>query len=284
MAVQAPLYAENMCGVQDWMVNPAPALIPSSYFTLQDPSRYTLPFHLQQNGHNLAVASSSSSSSSASDAFVSVALSQSLDAQLEMQRQELDCVLRLQARIHHNFIIFVYFFIIGYLIKNERLRSALREQRKRQSAILLKCMESKAMHLIRQKEEDLARATKKTMELEASLRKAEMESHSWQNLAKAKEAMIMDLNNTLEQARESLVWVSNAPEDAESLFRDQQGEMKQKSNNNNKMACKHCNARSSCVVFLPCRHLCSCKSCETFLEGCPVCNSIKEASIKVFWV
>ncbi|MBA0624068.1 hypothetical protein Godav_009476 [Gossypium davidsonii] len=275
MAVQAPLYAENMCGVQDWMVNPAPALIPSSYFTLQDPSRYTLPFHLQQNAHNLAVASSSSSS--ASDTFVSVALSQSLDAQLEMQRQELDCVLRLQARIHHNFIIFK--------TQNERLRSALREQRKRQSAILLKCMESKAMHLIRQKEEDLARATKKTMELEASLRKAEMESHSWQNLAKAKEAMIMDLNNTLEQARESLVWVSNAPEDAESLFRDQQeGEMKQKSNNNNKMACKHCNARSSCVVFLPCRHLCSCKSCETFLEACPVCNSIKEASIKVFWV
>ncbi|MBA0746151.1 hypothetical protein Gogos_008693 [Gossypium gossypioides] len=275
MAVQAPLYAENMCGVQDWMVNPAPALIPSSYFTLQDPSRYTLPLHLQQNAHNLAVASSSSSSS-ASDAFVSVALSQSLDAQLEMQRQELDCVLRLQARIHHNFI---------FKTQNERLRSALREQRKRQSAILLKCMESKAMHLIRQKEEDLARATKKTMELEASLRKAEMESHSWQNLAKAKEAMIMDLNNTLEQARESLVWVSNAPEDAESLFRDQQeGEMKQKSNNNNKMACKHCNARSSCVVFLPCRHLCSCKSCETFLEACPVCNSIKEASIKVFWV
>ncbi|XP_017605531.1 probable BOI-related E3 ubiquitin-protein ligase 2 [Gossypium arboreum] len=263
MAVQAPLYAENMCGVQDWMVNPAPALIPSSYFTLQDPSRYTLPFHLQQNAHNLAVASSSSSSS-ASNAFVSVALSQSLDAQLEMQRQELDCVLRLQ---------------------NERLRSALREQRKRQSAILLKCIESKAMHLIRQKEEDLARAAKKTMELEASLRKAETESHSWQNLAKAKEAMIMDLNNKLEQARESLVWVSNAPEDAESLFRDQQeGEMKQKSNNNNKMACKHCNARSSCVVFLPCRHLCSCKSCETFLEACPVCNSIKEASIKVFWV
>ncbi|PPD81742.1 hypothetical protein GOBAR_DD21327 [Gossypium barbadense] len=225
MAVQAPLYAENMCGVQDWMVNPAPALIPSSYFTLQDRSRYTLPFHLQQNAHNLAKT------------------------------------------------------------QNERLRSALREQRKRQSAILLKCMESKAMHLIRQKEEDLARATKKTMELEASLRKAEMESHSWQNLAKAKEAMIMDLNNTLEQARESLVWVSNAPEDAESLFRDQQeGEVKQKSNSNNKMACKHCNARSSCVVFLPCRHLCSCKSCETFLEACPVCNSIKEASIKVFWV
>ncbi|PPS07816.1 hypothetical protein GOBAR_AA12833 [Gossypium barbadense] len=225
MAVQAPLYAENMCGVQDWMVNPAPALIPSSYFTLQDRSRYTLPFHLQQNAHNLAK------------------------------------------------------------IQNERLRSALREQRKRQSAILLKCMESKAMHLIRQKEEDLARATKKTMELEASLRKAETESHSWQNLAKAKEAMIMDLNNKLEQARESLVWVSNAPEDAESLFRDQQeGEVKQKSNSNNKMACKHCNARSSCVVFLPCRHLCSCKSCETFLEACPVCNSIKEASIKVFWV
>ena len=169
--------------------------------------------------------------------------------------------------------------------QNERLRSALGEQRKRQLAILLKSMESKAFYLMRRKEEDLARATKKTMELEASLRKAEMESETWQRLAKANEAMVMDLSNTLEQVRQSLVWVNNTAEDAESLFsgscdRDQQ-EVKEESN---KMACKHCNSRSSCVLFLPCRHLCSCKSCEAILDSCPVCKSVKEASLKVFWV
>ena len=146
-------------------------------------------------------------------------------------------------------------------------------------------MESKALYLMRRKEEDLALATKKTMELEASLRIAEMESESWQRLAKANEAMVLDLSNTLEQVRESLVWVSNTAEDAESLFcgscdRDQQREVKEENKN---MACKHCNSRSSCVLFLPCRHLCSCKSCEAFLDSCPVCKSVKEASMKVFW-
>ncbi|XVE56193.1 hypothetical protein DITRI_Ditri03aG0218000 [Diplodiscus trichospermus] len=267
MAVQAQLYPENMslplpmCGLQDWMVNPAPA-VPSfeadPCFSLhEDPSQQTLPFYLQQNAQNLA-----SAASSTCDSFLTVALSQSLDTQLEMQRKELDCILQLQ---------------------NERLKSALREQRKRQMASLLKSMESKALYLIRRKEEELARATKKTMELEASLRKAEMESESWQRLAKANEAMVMDLSNTLQQVRESLVWVSNTAEDAESLFcgsfdRDHQQE------ESNEMACKHCNSRSSSVLFLPCRHLCSCKSCEAFLDSCPICKSVKEASRRVFWV
>ncbi|XVF35933.1 hypothetical protein REPUB_Repub19eG0014500 [Reevesia pubescens] len=218
-----------------------------------------------------------------------MALSQSLDAQLDMQRQELDCILQLQVLVLLK--IFLFLFLSGKK-QNERLRSALREQSKRQLAILLKNMESKALYLMRQKEEDLVKATKKTMELEASLRKAEMECESWQKLAKANEAMVMDLNNTLEQVRESLVLFSSTAEDAESLIcgscdRDQQGELvKEETSNttNKKMNCKHCNSRSSCVLFLPCRHLCSCKCCEAFLDSCPVCKSVIEASMKVFWV
>ncbi|GMI90688.1 hypothetical protein like AT4G35070 [Hibiscus trionum] len=253
MAIQAQLHAEtlglpssSMAGLQDWVVlNPAPVLIPSfevdSCFSFQDPSKHTVPFHLQQNALNLASSSSS------------------LDAQLEMQRQELDSVLQWQ---------------------NERLMTTLREQRKRQSAILLKCMESKALYLMRRKDDELARATKKRTELEASLRKAEMESESWQRLAKAKETTVMDLSNTLEAVKENLVWVGNTAEDAESIFG---GEVEEKSNDN-KTGCKKCNSRSSCVVFLPCRHLCSCETCEASLHSCPVCKSIKEASINVCWV
>ncbi|XP_039003245.1 probable BOI-related E3 ubiquitin-protein ligase 2 [Hibiscus syriacus] len=259
MAIQAQLHAENMdlpssmCGLQDWELNPAPALISSleldSCFNLQDPSGYTIPFHLQQNAHNLG-----------SSSF-------SLDAHLEMQRQELDSVLQWQ---------------------NERLISTLREQRKRQLAILLNRMESKALYLMRRKDDELAGATKKRMELEAFLRKAEMESNSWQRLAKEKQTTVMDLSNALQQVKESLVWARNTAEDAESVFsgsfdHQQQGEVEEKSNDN-KMVCKHCNTRRSCVVFLPCRHLCSCESCEPFLHSCPVCKSIKEASINVFWV
>ncbi|OMO87383.1 hypothetical protein CCACVL1_09092 [Corchorus capsularis] len=283
MAVQAQLFPENMgfplpmCGLQDnWMLNPAPAILPFETdfcFSLQDPNVYqqtTIPFHLLQNAQNLA--SASASSSSTCDSFLSMALPKSLDAQLEMQRQELDCILQFQ---------------------NERLKSALQEQRKRQLGTILKNMESKALYLIRRKEEDLARATKKTMELEANLRKLEMESDSWQRLAKENEALVLDLGNTLEKVRENLVWNSNnnRAEDAESIFygscdTQQQGgrEMVNHEEESRKMACKNCNSRSSCFLFLPCRHLCSCKSCEAFLDSCPVCKSVKEASMKVFWV
>ncbi|KAE8729275.1 hypothetical protein F3Y22_tig00003725pilonHSYRG00299 [Hibiscus syriacus] len=203
-------------------------------------------FHLDQNAQNLA--SAVSSSSSMCDGFLSMAFFQSLDAQLE----------------------------------NERLKSVLLEQRKRQLATLINVMESKALHLMKRKEEDLARARKKTLELEACLKKVEMESKTWERLAKTNEAIALDLSNAVEQVKEGLIMVSNAAEDAESVCCgscDDQQEVK----SSKKIACKHCNSRSSCVLFLPCRHLCSCMSCEAFLDSCPVCKAVKEASMKVFW-
>ncbi|KAK8683714.1 hypothetical protein V6N13_039765 [Hibiscus sabdariffa] len=253
MAVQAHSYLENlglplpMPGLQDWMPIPAPAPALLSFdadicFNLQDPPPRTLPFHLDQNA-----------SSSTCGNFLSTALSQSLDAQLEI----------------------------------ERLKSVVREQGKRQLAVLIKGMETKALYLMRRKEEELARATKKTMELEASLKKAEMERESWERLAKANEATVLDLSKALGQVKKGLIRVANAAaEDAESLCCgscDKNGDVKEEESSE-KIACKHCNSRSSCVLFLPCRHLCSCMSCEAFLDSCPVCKSVKEASMKIFWV
>ncbi|GMI96860.1 hypothetical protein HRI_003355300 [Hibiscus trionum] len=249
MAVQAHLYPEDlglplpMCALQDWLTFPVPSF---------DADFCYPPSHLDQNASSIC------------DGFLSMPLSQSLDVQMEVQRQELDCFLHLQ---------------------NERLKSVLREQRKRQLAALIKVMEPKALHLMRKKEEDLARATNKRAELEACLKKAEMESERWERVAKANEAMVLDLSNALEQVKEGLMQVGGAAEDAESLCRgsrDQRDDEQEGSSK--KIACKQCKCRSSCVLFLPCRHLCSCMSCGAVLDSCPVCKSVKEASMKVFWV
>jgi E3 ubiquitin-protein ligase BOI-like protein len=177
-------------------------------------------------------------------------------------------------------IKFIPFFLCQ---QNERLRLVLQEQRKQDLAVLLSNVESKTTSLIRRKEEDLAQATMRTMELQECLKKAEMESETWQRIARANEAMVTDLNNTLEQVRERLVLVSNTAEDAASFCGscDQQEAVKRSSR---KITCKRCYSRSSCVLFLPCRHLCSCKNCEAFLGSCPVCNAVKEGSIEVFLV
>ncbi|XP_027155973.1 probable BOI-related E3 ubiquitin-protein ligase 2 [Coffea eugenioides] len=55
-----------------------------------------------------------------------------------------------------------------------------------------------------------------------------------------------------------------------------------KNNNNNSRMCKMCGERESCVLLLPCRHLCLCTVCgSTLLHTCPACNSNMNATVHV---
>ncbi|KAJ9186427.1 hypothetical protein P3X46_002000 [Hevea brasiliensis] len=277
MVVQAQLYSESLSlpfsGLQDYMVNNLVSEFEADlcfgFQESQQQNLFLLPQSSQHFGFDCnnrgAVPSSSCSSQLTCDSFLLMDLFQSLDPRhLEIQRQELDCILQLQ---------------------NERLRSALQEQTRQQLAILLKSVESKAISLMRQKEEDLARATRETMELEACLRKAEMERESWQRVAGENEAMVIDLSNTLEQVRERLFLGSTRSQDTESFSCHSCEGEQEEDNSTKKMACcKVCNSRASCVLFLPCRHLCSCKFCEASLAYCPICESVKEGSMEVLWV
>uniref|UniRef100_A0A5B7CCP2 Putative SBP family protein n=1 Tax=Davidia involucrata TaxID=16924 RepID=A0A5B7CCP2_DAVIN len=270
MAVQAQLYPENlglpMCGSQDWLMSSILGIDDGVHFNLQEQPQHTTQFHQHQSGfQSLGLNNSNreASCSSTGDQFLAM---ESLAAELEKQRQEIDWVLQLQ---------------------NERLRTTLQKETRQQVAILLRKYESIMTSLMWQKDEDLAMATKKTMELQDCLRRKEMEIQVWQRMAKENEGTITNLNNMLKQVCERVSLSSNGAQDAESFCdssnrgdNDQKVEEKQSKN----MACKLCNARSSCIVFLPCRHLCACKSCEAFLGFCPVCESVKKASLEVFLV
>ncbi|XP_043713084.1 probable BOI-related E3 ubiquitin-protein ligase 3 [Telopea speciosissima] len=273
MAIQAQQYPENLgftlCGIQETM-NSSGGFY-DLYLNLQQQERmqqlqninllrnYNLGFE------NNPLVSSSSSSSSQSNPL-SMAFSESLAADIDKQALEIDRYI---------------------LLQNERLRLTLQEQRKHQMAILFRMMESKTVSLLRQKDEDIARAAKRTMELEECLKRAEMENQAWQRVTKEKESMVMALNNTLEQVKENnCYFLSAGAEESESCcdisqahYRDEKEEEEKEPMR--KMACKACNFRRSCVLFLPCRHLCSCKSCVTVLDSCPVCNSPKKASMEV---
>ncbi|KAJ8772738.1 hypothetical protein K2173_027915 [Erythroxylum novogranatense] len=275
MAVQAQSYPENlglptnMSGLQDWIgYNPVYGNggvdVCSSF---QYPQQHEQNLLLSQENFGLEsnIGVGSSSSTTTCDSFIAMVLSQSLDVHFRMQRDELDSILQLQ---------------------NERLRYALQEQRKSQVEALLKSAESKASTLLRQKEEHLAEARRKTLELEARLRKAQMENETWQRVARTNESMVVELNNTLEQVRERVFMVSDRgqSQDAESCGSCAKEQEEDGTTTHKKIfSCKSCNSRRPCVIFLPCRHLCSCKSCEAFLGSCPICKSVKEASMEVFW-
>jgi E3 ubiquitin-protein ligase BOI-like protein len=45
--------------------------------------------------------------------------------------------------------------------------------------------------------------------------------------------------------------------------------------------CRNCGKQESCVLLLPCRHLCLCTVCGSTLHICPICKSTKNASVHV---
>ncbi|OVA09742.1 zinc finger protein [Macleaya cordata] len=47
-------------------------------------------------------------------------------------------------------------------------------------------------------------------------------------------------------------------------------------------SCKVCGENEVSVLLLPCRHLCLCKDCESKLDYCPICKSMKNASLQIF--
>ncbi|KAI5577526.1 hypothetical protein BDE02_09G119900 [Populus trichocarpa] len=188
----------------------------------------------------------------------------------EKQRQEIDHYIRLQ---------------------NERLRLVLQEQKRQQLGLLLKKLESKALPILKQKDEEIAQAAKRTVELGEFLKKLEFENQTWQRMAQENEAMVVSLNNTIEQLREnSSGCFNNGAEDSESCCDvssgAEEGLLDAADDTARKMVmvCKGCNSRNSCILFLPCRHLCSCKACEAFLDSCPVCQTPKKASIEALMV
>ncbi|KAK6939323.1 hypothetical protein RJ641_028854 [Dillenia turbinata] len=283
MAVQAQFCSsDNICvknnmrgSSQDWFNTYVPPGIDDFFVidgNLHQPLRHMSSSQLLQNQRIQHVdfdANQMGMYSSGDTTVLSMTSSQYLASQVDKQMKEIDGLLRIQ---------------------NERLRQAMQEQRKKQLAYLLTRFETAAMNLMRQKDEDLAKATKQTIELEDSLRKAELENEAWQRVAKENEAMVIDLNNNLQQAREKLSLTSTT-DDAESCC--DENRVKNRADSQvivvaeeeelgRRMVCKCCDSQNSCIVFFPCRHLCCCKACEPFLGFCPVCTGVKKASMEVF--
>lgn len=51
--------------------------------------------------------------------------------------------------------------------------------------------------------------------------------------------------------------------------------------NSSSRLCRNCGKAESCVLLLPCRHLCLCTACGSSILTCPICKSTKNASLRV---
>ncbi|KAL6346652.1 hypothetical protein AAG906_000270 [Vitis piasezkii] len=168
MAIQAQLYSENLGfslgGSQEWVDNGCVGFNGSCFNLQQHQQQYMQQLQSQQeqiqsqrNYQNFFLDNSLMGSTLKNSP--NYGSSQSLASQFDNQRQEIDQFITLQS---------------------ERLRLVLQEQRKQQLAALMRKVESKALALLRQKDEEIAKATNRAMELEDFLRKLEMENQAWQ--------------------------------------------------------------------------------------------------------
>lgn len=156
----------------------------------------------------------------------------------------------------------------------------VQEQRKQQVAELLGKVELDALYVLSKKDEEIEQAARKRAELEEYLTRLEAENESWRREAQEKEAVVMSLHNTLERLKEDAG--SCCDEGRRNMAMEEGTEENRDAEQITRkmMVCNNCKSRSSCVMFLPCRHLCSCKACEAFLQDCPVCRMPKKSSIE----
>eukprot|EP00252_Welwitschia_mirabilis_P011600 TRINITY_DN2589_c0_g1_i1.p1 TRINITY_DN2589_c0_g1~~TRINITY_DN2589_c0_g1_i1.p1 ORF type:complete len:299 (-),score=53.57 TRINITY_DN2589_c0_g1_i1:258-1154(-) len=196
-----------------------------------------------------------------------------LSSHLQKQKQEMDRFLRLQA---------------------DQLRQALEEKTQKNFQSLLSLVEENFLRRMREKDLEIEKVNVKNRELEEQVKQLKVEACIWQSKAKNNEALIQSLRKGLQQAvgqaRDQTKEGCGDSEagDAESAYLDPNAEMQRLQLSPSVMElrdrkiCKFCNKNSISVLLLPCRHLCLCKDCDAQVDSCPLCFSIKNASIEVF--
>ncbi|KAK4761223.1 hypothetical protein SAY87_006116 [Trapa incisa] len=175
------------------------------------------------------------------------------------------------------------------LLQSATLRQVLQEQRKQQTAELLKSIESRVQMLMAHKDQEIFHAAQKAAELQELVARLEMESEAWRRLAEEKEAMASSLNNALEELRKDGNCSTSRPDEPrfEVENRGAEGlEDGEETGENTMMeeaaaiTCRGCGCRGASVVFLPCQHLCTCRMCSEVLDFCPVCDTAKKACLE----
>ncbi|KAE8706129.1 putative BOI-related E3 ubiquitin-protein ligase 2 [Hibiscus syriacus] len=200
---------------------------------------------------------------------------------------------------------------IDHLISQhtEKMRVEIEEKRKRQARNIMEAIEGGVMKKLRAKEEEIEKIGKLNWALEERVKSLCIENQIWRDLAQTNEATANALRTNLEQVlaaaqlkgerthggAEEDVAVEPAGDDvddAQSFCGSSSEVEKQRTlaatteegstgGSGAGRVCRNCGKEESCVLLLPCRHLCLCTSCGSTVHTCPACKSTKNASVHV---
>jgi E3 ubiquitin-protein ligase BOI-like protein len=180
-----------------------------------------------------------------------------------------------------------------YVLQTERMRAGLEEARCRHVRALLSAAERAAAGRLRAAEAALELARCRNATLSESLTQISAEGQAWIGVAKSHEAVVAGLRATLDQLLQSSCAAAaegasgeGDAEDARSCCFEtppggNAGDDGEAASVKSRAACKACGEGESCVLLLPCRHLCLCPACDATTDTCPVCAAAKNASLHV---
>ncbi|CAL0328825.1 unnamed protein product [Lupinus luteus] len=192
----------------------------------------------------------------------------------------------------------------------EKVRMELEEKRKRQARMLMEAVEVGMMKKLKSKEEEIEKIEKLNYALQEKVKSLCIENQIWRDLAQTNEATANTLRTNLvqilSQARDNDgehggATMGAVVEEAESCCGSndenegwrmigrgaqdkevvEEGSGSRVMKNENGRLCRKCGKDESCVLILPCRHLCLCNACASSLYTCPICNSFKNATLLV---
>ncbi|XP_071724588.1 probable BOI-related E3 ubiquitin-protein ligase 3 [Rutidosis leptorrhynchoides] len=192
----------------------------------------------------------------------------------------------------------------------EKVRMEIEERRKKQARKIMEAIEESVMNKLRSKDEEIEKIGKLNWALGERVKSLCIENQIWRDMAQTNEATANTLRTNLEQVLAAQANINNNEDqngagldnnqtanvlmdDAQSCcgssyeveeedhHRNGGGETGARLNQGTNRLCRICRKEESCVLILPCRHLCLCAGCGSSLHTCPICKSSKDASVHV---
>lgn len=160
-----------------------------------------------------------------------------------------------------------------------KIRSEVEEHRKVNRRRIVAAAKDVIVNRSRAKEEEVDKIVKLNQALHEKVKSLSIENQIWRDLAQLNEATVTTLRTNIEQVMRHR---ARGADKAQSCCSSNIGGGEEDNNvSDGGKWCRKCGKEESCVLLLPCRHLCVCSICGLGLNICPVCKSTKNASLVV---